>query len=210
MVNHAGVPSGNQPAAALSEDDLARLATALKAGKRPTVYLRDAVTSLGVPAASSARVVSVRAGTVTVRPKGVGDDVPFEAGELYATRAAAIGAAAGQRTAPASARTRPRRPAVAATPAPTPRGAGAGVSVTITGSADGAWTVQCASGSHRPRSPSPVDADAVARAVAALDNKAVSAAVAAVLDIARRAAAERVAALSAQLEAAQATLQDLH
>ncbi|MGZ4533431.1 MAG: DUF6319 family protein [Mycobacteriaceae bacterium] len=233
-------PPPKPVAASLSEDELTCLRTALEEGKRPTVYLRDAVPSLGVDAASSARVVSVEGSTVTVRPKGVGDDVPFDAGELYSTKAAATHAAtavAGTRTArvaasgpaprlpvpvrPAAARElrAPRAPAAreaSEVPKATARRAKTAarrattaqrISVTISGTADGGWTVQCTQGVRKLGDPAPVTADAVVRAVAALGDEAVSTAVSEVLDAARRAAAERVAELRAELELAQTALQ---
>lgn len=226
-------PPPKPVAASLSEDELTCLRTALEEGKRPTVYLRDAVPSLGVDAASSARVVSVEGSTVTVRPKGVGDDVPFDAGELYSTKAAATHAAtavAGTRTARVAARgpaprlpvpvrpaaaqelRAPRAPAareVPDVPKATARRATTAqrISVTISGTAAGGWTVQCTQGVRKLGDPAPVTADAVVRAVAALGDEAVSTAVSEVLDAARRAAAERVAELRAELERAQTALQ---
>ena len=238
IVDHDGVPPRGKPVS-LTVDDLARLRSALDAGKRPSVYLRDGVPSLGVGAAASARVVSVDADTVTVRPKGVGDDVPFEAGELYATRAAATAAAAAVSPAaaavgPVSAAVNPAaaavntaaadRPAIrasrtAATPlrrkaAPrasaTPRASDdppPPVTVTLSGSADGRWTVRCAPGTRGPATP--VAAEAVSRAVAALGEDSVRVAVSDVLEHARRSAARRVAELSSELERAQRALDAL-
>lgn len=208
----------------LTVDDLARLQSALDAGKRPSVYLRDGVPSLGVDAASSARVVSVDAETVTVRPKGVGDDVPFEAGELYATRAAATAAAAAVSTAPPARRAIPAsrtaatpvrrkavpRPSTAPQASAAPRASDdppPPVTVTLSGSADGGWTVHCVPGTGGPATP--VAAEAVSRAVAALGEDSVSAAVAGVLEHARRSAARRVAELSSELERAQLALDAL-
>lgn len=207
--------------AALTEDDLARLREALDEGKRPTVYLRDAVPSLGVDAASSARVVSVHDATVTVRPKGVSDDVPFEVSELYGSRAAALSAAALAAAAPpAEPRTRARRartpkstpsPAPVATPPPADSTATRNprATVILSGTANGGWTVQASSGSTKRGKPASVSPEAVSRAVQALDDEAASAAVTVVLEHARRRAAERVAELSAQLQEAQASLHAL-
>ena len=217
MVDHDGVPPRGKPVS-LTVDDLARLQSALDAGKRPSVYLRDGVPSLGVDAASSARVVSVDAETVTVRPKGVGDDVPFEAGELYATRGAAVNAAAAASSAPPARRAIPASRAAAtplrrkAVPAArtSPRASDdppPPVTVTLSGSADGRWTVHCGPGSRG--STTPVAAQAVSRAVAALGEDSVSAAVADVLEHARRSAARRVAELSSELERAQVALDAL-
>jgi len=199
VVNHEPVPP--RELASLSEDDLIRLRAAVQAGKRPRVYLRDAVPSLGIAAASSAQVVSVQHGTVTVRPKGVGDDVPFESSELYASRSAAINAEA----IPAPRRTRAARPAktVPNTP-PATR-----VSVTINGTATGGWTVQSAHGSHKLGAPAPVAVDAVARAIAELGDATAIEAVDAVRNHATQAAAARVAELSAELHRAQEALRAL-
>lgn len=224
-------PRPKNPATSLSEDDLIRLRTALEEGKRPTVYLRDAVPSLGVDEASSARVMSVSGSTVTVRPKGVGDEVPFEAGELYSTRAAATQAAA-EATAvmaakkprvPRAAAPRPRlpvpaRPATAPETVPTPTRLPAvrrsasepRITVTLSGTASGGWTVQGAQGTRKLSAPAPVTVEAVAQAVEALGDETVRTAVLVVLDAARMAAQERVVALSAELSCAQAELEALN
>lgn len=78
------MPPRRRVPAGLTAEDLARLAAAVAAGSRVTVYLRDAVPGLGLPAATSARVVSVSGETVVARPKGVADALPFEAAELLA------------------------------------------------------------------------------------------------------------------------------
>ncbi|MDQ2723850.1 MAG: hypothetical protein M3Y19_11170, partial [Actinomycetota bacterium] len=176
--------------ASLSEDDLVRLCAAMEAGKRPRVYLRDAVPSLGIDAASSAQVIAVQGSTVTVRPKGIGDDVPFEASELYNSRGAAVRAAA----APAPPR-RPRaRKAAPAVPKAAMReSAATRVSVTINGHANGTWTVQSANGSRKLGPTAPVSVDAVAKAVAELGDTTAVRAVSAVRDHAKQAAAARVA-----------------
>lgn len=75
--------------AGLSPDDLESLSAALAAGKRATVYLRDAMPSLNLEAGASARVVSIDGTTVTVSPRGVDDQLPFEADELRRHRPAA-------------------------------------------------------------------------------------------------------------------------
>ncbi len=228
-------PRRKEPADPLGENELARLRGALAEGRRPTVYLRDPVPSLGLEPACSARVVSVQDSTVTVRPKGVGDDVPFEAGELYDSRAAAINAASAVTATkrPPSGRSRaskprPPNPAVSPAPAPAPkaetdqetaaapapaqqaaRASSSRVTLTISGTANGGWTVQCAQGSAKRGAAVPVAADAVARAVQALGEENARAAVEAVLEHARREAAARVAALRAELEQAQQTLNAL-
>lgn len=70
----------------LTEQNLTDLAAALAAGKRATVYLIEATPSLGLPAGCSAKVISVDGTTVLIRPKGVNDELPFEADELRMTR----------------------------------------------------------------------------------------------------------------------------
>ncbi|MGV9712729.1 DUF6319 family protein [Gordonia sp. NPDC003424] len=70
----------------LSAADLDALSVGLAAAKRVTVYLREPVPSLGLDAGASARVVAVNGSTVTVRPKGIADELPFEANELRKTR----------------------------------------------------------------------------------------------------------------------------
>ncbi|GAB2914283.1 hypothetical protein GCM10027047_10360 [Rhodococcus aerolatus] len=80
------MPPRRRAPSGLTADDLARLASAVAGGRRATVHLRDAVPGLGLPAGSSARVVSVDGETVTARPKGVEDALPFEAAELLARK----------------------------------------------------------------------------------------------------------------------------
>ncbi|MGB3771009.1 MAG: hypothetical protein WBA00_07690, partial [Rhodococcus sp. (in: high G+C Gram-positive bacteria)] len=70
------------PGDSLSPEDLAGLEATLAAGRRATVYLREPIPSLGLDAGASARVVSVDGTTVTVSPKGVDDQLPYEADEL--------------------------------------------------------------------------------------------------------------------------------
>jgi hypothetical protein len=70
----------------LTPENLETLANALTAGKRATVYLIEATPSLGLPEGTSARVVSISGSTVTISPKGVNDELPFEADELRMTR----------------------------------------------------------------------------------------------------------------------------
>lgn len=192
-----------RPAAAptLTDDDLATLTEALAAGARRTVYLRDAVPSLGLAAASSARVVSVADGVVTVRPKGVGDDLPFEPADL------ALSAAAARTPCPRPPRIA-RTPRTPSTPPPRTRGA-ATVRVVLTGSGTDGWTVEVTSGSRPPGKPVGVSAEAVAGAVAALGEPRAANAVHAVLEHARTQAQQRVAALSDELAVARASLDAL-
>ncbi|WP_072804849.1 DUF6319 family protein [Rhodococcoides yunnanense] len=70
----------------LTPQNLETLASALAEGKRATVYLIEATPSLGLPEGTSAKVVSISGNTVTISPKGVNDELPFEAEELRITR----------------------------------------------------------------------------------------------------------------------------
>ena len=175
----------------LGPQELAALAEAVAAGRRRTVYLRAALPSLGLDAGTSARVVSVEGATVTVRPRGVGDDVPFDAAELAPTAAAAL--------APVDKPVdEPRVPAPVAR-----RRAPVAVQVTLAGTADGGWSVQVAGVRY------PVAAEDVARAVAALGEPHAGRAVDAVLAHARAEAARRVDELTVSLADARATLEAL-
>lgn len=95
----------------LTEQDLTELAAAVAAGKRATVYLNDATPSLGLAAGCSARVLSIDGATVLIRPKGVNDELPFEADELRRTRLPAKAPARSVK--PASAKPAVAKPAVA-------------------------------------------------------------------------------------------------
>ncbi|BDC74570.1 DUF6319 family protein [Prescottella equi] len=94
----------------LTAENLETLAAAVAEGKRATVYLREATPSLGIEAGCSAKVVSVEGNTVVISPKGVNDELPFEAEELRMTRKAPEPV-------------KPTRPAKAAAPAPKPAAA---------------------------------------------------------------------------------------
>lgn len=74
--------------ASLTDDELAALGAALDEGRRPTVYLREPIPSLDVPAGASAKVVAIRGRTVTVRPRRVDDELAYEPHELRMTRTA--------------------------------------------------------------------------------------------------------------------------
>ncbi|WP_020112420.1 MULTISPECIES: DUF6319 family protein [Nocardiaceae] len=74
------------PTGSLTPENLDTLATALSEGRRATVYLIEPTPSLGLPEGTSARVVSIDGNTVTISPKGVNDELPFEAEELRITR----------------------------------------------------------------------------------------------------------------------------
>jgi hypothetical protein len=97
----------------LTAENLIELTEALAAGKRATVYLIEPTPSLNLAAGCSARVLSVQGSTLILRPKGVNDELPFEADELRLTRNPAVQAKAkGAKAAPAKA-----APAKAAVPA---------------------------------------------------------------------------------------------
>ncbi|MGK2885575.1 MAG: translation initiation factor, partial [Rhodococcus sp. (in: high G+C Gram-positive bacteria)] len=74
------------PTGSLTPENLESLAHALAEGKRATVYLIEPTPSLALPEGTSAKVVSIDGNTVTIRPKGVDDELPFEADELRITR----------------------------------------------------------------------------------------------------------------------------
>ncbi|AFR49167.1 DUF6319 family protein [Gordonia sp. KTR9] len=82
------VSVSSQTRAGLTPGDLESLSAALASGKRATVYLRDAMPSLNLEAGASARVVSIDGSTVTVSPRGIDDQLPFEADELRRNRPA--------------------------------------------------------------------------------------------------------------------------
>ncbi|QDQ98545.1 hypothetical protein [Tomitella fengzijianii] len=116
-------------AVSLTDDDLATIRSALADGKNPTVYLRDPVPSLEVPAGASAKVQSINGTTLTVKPRRIDDELPYEADELRMTRKAPAVPAKKVPSAPSAARKAPARkvpakrtptaPAKAASPART-------------------------------------------------------------------------------------------
>ncbi|MGC0366012.1 hypothetical protein ABH922_003996 [Rhodococcus sp. 27YEA15] len=219
----------------LTAEQLETLASAVAEGKRATVYLREATPSLGIEAGTSAKVVSVDGNTVLIRPKGVNDELPFEAEELRINRVSATPAAPMQRPKPAvveseplmepltpNPRTRqqPRAVAVQAevtsAPVPVPRPAvkrakklPAGVSVTIHAGADNDWSVTVTHGAKRPGKAVPVTPDAVERAIRELGEPTAVEAVESIIVAARDVAAARVDELSRQLEEARKMLEAL-
>ncbi|MFY2789054.1 DUF6319 family protein [Rhodococcus sp. MALMAid1271] len=90
-------PRGRAAHDSLTPENLATLAAALADGRRATVYLREPNPSLGLPEGTSAKVVSIDGTTVTISPKGVNDELPYEAEELRITRNAATPAAPAKR-----------------------------------------------------------------------------------------------------------------
>jgi hypothetical protein len=221
--------------AGLTADDLESLVNALAAGKRVTVYLRDPMPSLDLPAGASARVVSVDGSTVTVSPKGVDDQLPFEADELQKTRTTAVSVTpARQRPvkstpAPSGVVKSPGSVATESKPAPEPEPAkskpgeqksvppqtvrrtktSTNVSVTIASVGESGWTVSVSHGSKRQGKPAEVTSDQVMRAMHMLGDDTAIKAVDAVIESARAAAQKRVDELSRELEAARAALAHL-
>lgn len=106
----------------LTDDELDLLAAGLAEKKRPTVYLREAIPSLGLPEGSSARVVSISGRSLMVKPRGVDDELPFEAEEVRFTRKAPapVVRKRAPRKAPAVKAPAVKAPAVKATAAKAP------------------------------------------------------------------------------------------
>lgn len=222
--------------ASLTAEDLAVLAAAVAEGRRATVYLREGTPSLGLPPGSSARVIAVEGQTVVVRPRGVDDELPYEADELRRTKnpppapapsksaapkKTATKKTAAKSVAPKNAAPAKKAPAkkIAAAPAPAPQAAtrtpvprtpAAGppksVTVTLYGSPDNTWSVAVARGGRKPQRSREVPADAVESAVAGLGDTSAIEAVGSVLHVAREQARERVAALSRELDEARQAL----
>ncbi|MDI6627735.1 MULTISPECIES: DUF6319 family protein [unclassified Rhodococcus (in: high G+C Gram-positive bacteria)] len=90
-------PRGRAVNDSLTPENLTALAAALAEGRRATVYLREPNPSLGLPEGTSAKVVSIDGTTVTISPKGVNDELPYEAEELRITRNAATPPAPAKR-----------------------------------------------------------------------------------------------------------------
>ncbi|MDJ0359564.1 DUF6319 family protein [Rhodococcus sp. H29-C3] len=219
---------------ALTPENLESLAAAVAGGRRATVYLIEATPSLGLPEGTSAKVVSVEGNTVTISPKGVNDELPFEAEELRMTRnpASEVAKAAPQAAKPAPAKVEiaewtepvappkpvkatavkpvpaPSRPAVAPKPPAARKGKKGpdSVSVTIHAGQDNDWSVTVTHGARRPGKAQPVSPESVSRAVRELGDDSARDAVEAVISHAREEAAQRVAELSRQLEVARSTL----
>lgn len=217
----------------LSTDDLETMSMALAAGKRVTVYLRDPMPSLDLAAGASARVISIDGSTVMVSPKGVNDQLPFEADELQKTRTPATATTPvrqrpvkAPRPAPAS----PPKPPTTVVPAPktqpepvkarpveqksappkAPRRAkpATAISVTLTSVGESTWTVVVSHGTKKGK-PTEVTSDRVARAMHVLGDDAAITAVDTMIESARAAAQKRIDELSHELEAARAVLAHL-
>ncbi|MEN0137461.1 MAG: DUF6319 family protein [Rhodococcus sp. (in: high G+C Gram-positive bacteria)] len=220
----------------LTAENLETLAAAIAEGKRATVYLREAMPSLGLEAGASAKVISVQGNTALIRPKGVDDELPFEAEELLMRRIPAAKPAPAAASAPAAPVVHqeiepgpppaPRKPATKTVAVPQPAAAAvpkpaaapakrtgrkvpAGVSVTIHAGADNDWSVTVAHGAKRPGKAVPVSPDAVERAVRELGEETAIEAVESIIVAARNLAAARVDELSRQLEDARKALEAL-
>ncbi|BDH55295.1 hypothetical protein [Tsukamurella sp. PLM1] len=204
----------------LTGDDLRRYADALAEGRKPLVYLVEAVPGLGLAAGASARVVEIAGGVVTVKPTGVDDQLPYEARELRATKQpkpvkrapAAKGAAPAKSTAPAQgAAAAPKR----AAKAPSGSGGGTGaraarsVAVTLHVGSDNVAVLKVTPNAQKPSGGREIPLAAVHKALAGLADREARAAVDDVLSAARDAAADRVAALQAELAAAKKSLATL-
>ncbi|MDV8025101.1 DUF6319 family protein [Rhodococcus sp. IEGM 1330] len=112
-------PRGRAVNDSLTPENLTTLAAALAEGRRATVYLREPNPSLGLPDGTSAKVVSIDGNTVTISPKGVNDELPYEAEELRITRNPATPPAPAKRV--AAKRIPPSVPAQPQVPAPAPK-----------------------------------------------------------------------------------------
>lgn len=198
----------------LTADDLATLADAVSNGKQPTVYLRDGTASLNLTPGTSARVLAVAGTTVTIKPRGVDDELPYDADELRMSK--------NPPPQPEKPPAKPRRAAVATrasvssvspptnTPKPARRPGAAkpptSVTVTIHGSADNKWSLAVTRGGRKPARSRSVTPEAVDAAIRGLADDAAAQATASVLHAARDEARQRVDQLSRELAAAQDAL----
>lgn len=103
---------------------------------------------------------------------------------------------------PSAAPAKPKAPARKAKKAPS-------ITITVTIDPENEWTVGVAHGTRKVGKPTPVAPDAVERAVKELGDPTASEAVESVIEEARRAAEERVAQLSRELEEARLALESL-
>lgn len=196
----------------LTAEDLGRYATALAEGKKPLVYLVEGVPSLGLAAGASARVVAVDGVVVTVKPTGVDDQLPYEARELRATkqpkpvkRAPKAAAAKAAPAKPAPAKPAPAKPTGVAAPARAARS----VAITVYVGADNTASLKVTRNAQKPAGAQEISLPALHKALAGLADKEAQATVDEVLSAARDAAADRVAALQAELAAAKKSLATL-
>ncbi|GAB3134301.1 hypothetical protein GCM10027289_25930 [Tsukamurella serpentis] len=189
----------------LTADDLQRYREALEAGKKPLVYLIEAVPGLGLAAGASARIVEISGTTVTVKPAGIDDRLPYEAGELRATKQAKPLA----RRKPAAAPAKASGAAQAKAPGKAPgkrAGTARSVSITVHVGADNTASLKVSRNAQKPAGAQELPLAAVHKALAGLADEDAKSAVGEVLSAAREAAADRVAALQAELAAAKKSL----
>ncbi|MCW4355888.1 hypothetical protein ONR57_21520 [Hoyosella sp. YIM 151337] len=218
----ATTPKAAKPTTHLTDEQLRELADTVAAGKRATVYLREPLPGQGLEAGASARVVAVDGRTVIVRPRGVDDEIPFEAEELRRTKAApaepkkAPPAKSSTRKAPskraAGAPAEPPRPPEVSVPAPVRRRAAskAGPCALILRSDEsGEWTLEVERPGGQQLKPARIQPDVVVRAVRELQNPAAVKTVENALSAAREAAAKRVDELKRKLQEAESALNSL-
>jgi hypothetical protein len=191
----------------LSDDDVAALREALTDGRRPRVRLGA---SAGLPPGSTGQVVRLDdpAGTreyVVVRVNG--DDLPFAPSELELPRRGRPPHPSAKPSGKPSAK--PSAPAGAEPPRQARKPRARELSVTLS-YADGGWTVRASSGTRVLVKPTGVRPAAALRLVEALEQPAVSAAVAEIVEAARSEAADRAEQLRRALAAAEAELADYH
>ncbi|TWS22426.1 hypothetical protein FK268_19635 [Tsukamurella sputi] len=198
----------------LTADDLARYSAALTDGKKPLVYLVEPVPSLGLAAGASARVIEIDGDTVTVKPTGVDDHLPYEARELRATKQPKPVKRAPK--APVPAKVAPAKAAPGGAGKVPSGGAAKGaaraarsVAVTVYVGADNTAALKVTRNAQKPQGAKEIPLPALHKALAGLGDKDAQAAVDEVLSAARDAAADRVAALQAELAAAKKSLATL-
>ncbi|CAM3955144.1 DUF6319 family protein [Tsukamurella ocularis] len=189
----------------LTAEDLERYTTALAEGKKPLVYLIEGVPSLGLDAGASARVIEVDGAVVTVKPTGVDDQLPYDARELRATKQPKPAKRASR---PAAAKPAPVKAAGAAKPAASARAARS-VAITVYVGADNTASLKVTRNAQKPAGAQEIPLPTLHKALAGLGDKEALAAVDEVLSAARDAAADRVAALQAELAAAKKSLATL-
>ncbi|GAA4397809.1 KOW domain-containing RNA-binding protein [Tsukamurella soli] len=191
----------------LTDADLTHLAAEIAEGRRPTVYLREPVPGLGLAAGASGRVVAVDGTTVTVKPAGVDDQLPFEPVELRMTRQPKPAKAApAKRTAPSAKIASKAAPSKASPPRTAGARAPRSVAITVYVGADNTASLRVTRNVSKPSGAQDIPIAAVHKAVAGLGDRDAKAAVADVLAAARDAAAGRVADLQAELLAAKKSL----
>ncbi|MGC4932075.1 DUF6319 family protein [Gordonia sp. DT30] len=109
-------PRRSSQSASLTPEDLTSLAAEVAQGRRPTVYLREGIPGLDLEPGTSARVLSVSGSTVTVSPRGVDDELPYEANELRRTKNEAPARSSAPRSSAAKSSTGNPHTATATTP----------------------------------------------------------------------------------------------